>query len=85
MLTVATAALGDDVQNQPDSQLLRVGAAGLLGTVLFEFSFGHYVDGKSWGELAADYNLAKGRLWPLVLLTIFSAPLLAKRFRSIAR
>ena len=32
-------------------------------TLAFEFLFGHYIAGKSWSLLLADYNLAAGRLW----------------------
>ncbi len=43
-------------------------------TVAFEELFGHYVDGKSWTELAANYALWRGQLWPLVLFTVVLAP-----------
>lgn len=43
-------------------------------TIAFEFLFGHYVDGASWQELLADYNLFAGRLWPIVLASIAAAP-----------
>jgi hypothetical protein len=57
---------------------------GLLWTALtlaFEFLAGHYLFGNSWESLAADYNIAKGRLWILVPLTTLIAPLLAARSR----
>lgn len=59
--------------------LRQVSPAGVsvswLGmTVAFEELFGHYVDGKSWTELAANYALWRGQLWPLVLLTVVLAP-----------
>jgi hypothetical protein len=46
----------------------------LAMTITFEFLFGHYVDGASWADLLADYNLAAGRLWPVVLASIAAAP-----------
>ena len=49
-------------------------------TVAFEELFGHYVDGKSWTELAANYALWRGQLWPLVLLTVVLAPFLWGRW-----
>lgn len=58
------------------TDLLLIGALWLLLTVSFEFIFGHYVVGKSWSTLCADYNILKGRIWSLVLLTTFIAPLL---------
>ena len=38
-------------------------------TVAFEFLAGHYVFGNSWKRLTADYNVFRGRIWILVLLT----------------
>lgn len=61
--------------------LLRLGVAWLAATVIFEFSFGHYVLGKSWSSLLADYNIFAGRLWVLVLLTVLLMPLLAGELR----
>ena len=43
-------------------------------TVLFELLFGHYVDHKSWAELAANYALWNGRLWPIVLAVLAFTP-----------
>jgi hypothetical protein len=51
-------------------------------TVAFEFSFG-YSRGLSWEAMLADYNLLKGRLWVLVLLTTLIAPMLAARLRGL--
>jgi hypothetical protein len=53
---------------------LAIGATWTALTAAFDFGFGHYVDGKSWSELAADYNLAAGRVWVLVLLWIAIGP-----------
>ena len=43
----------------------------------FELLFGRYVSGASWESLLADYDLRRGRLWSLVLVTILFAPWLA--------
>ena len=59
------------------TDLLLVGALWLVMTVLFEFVFGHYVIGHPWAKLLADYNILKGRVWVLVLIATFFAPLLA--------
>ncbi|WP_319762162.1 hypothetical protein [Maridesulfovibrio sp.] len=56
------------------SEALLAGAIWLSLTVCFEFVFGKYLAGHSWKKLLADYNIFKGRLWPLVLFTIFIAP-----------
>lgn len=56
--------------------LLLIGVFWVVLTVLFEFGFGHYVEGFSWEKLLADYNILNGRLWSLVLLADLLAPLL---------
>lgn len=45
----------------------------------FEFLFFHYVGGHAWEELLANYNIARGRLWPVVLLWVAVAPWLFYR------
>ncbi|MFO7975479.1 MAG: hypothetical protein R6V12_12685 [Candidatus Hydrogenedentota bacterium] len=54
-------------------QLWVIGAAWTAATVAFEFLFGHYVAGHSWGRLFRDYNIFKGRVWMLVLLSLLVA------------
>lgn len=61
-------------------ELIQVGSIWTLGTVLFEFVFGHFVFGNPWEKLFADYDLRAGRIWLLVLLAIFSAPYLVGRY-----
>ena len=56
--------------------LLLIGGFWVILTVLFEFVFGHYVMGNPWEKLLADYNILKGRLWSLFLLTELISPLL---------
>ena len=51
-----------------------VGAGWLALTIAFEFGFGRLVARQSWEQLTADYNLAKGRTWPLVLVWIAVGP-----------
>jgi len=62
---------------------LALGGLWLLLTLAFEFGFGHVVARKSWSELLSDYNIAAGRIWVLVLLTTFLAPLIVTRVRRI--
>jgi len=54
--------------------LILIGAFWAILTIGFEFGFGHYVMGRPWDYLLADYNILKGRLWSLVLLTMLIAP-----------
>ena len=62
---------------------LGVGLLWVTMTVAFEFLGGHYVFGTPWPELLADYNVARGRIWVLVLLTTAVAPALAAHARGL--
>ena len=53
---------------------LSVGGVWVVLTVLFEFGFGHYVDGDSWEELLENYDVTEGNLWLLILLWIGVGP-----------
>jgi hypothetical protein len=62
-------------------EALTVGALWVGLTLAFEFGAGRYGFGKSWAELLADYDLSRGRIWVLVLIVTFFAPLWTARFR----
>jgi hypothetical protein len=62
-------------------ELARVSAIWLVLTVAFELLFGHYVDRKSWAELAENYAIWRGNLWPLVLASLILAPFIWGRRR----
>jgi hypothetical protein len=51
-----------------------IGALWIALTVTFEFSFGHFVEGLSVDTMLADYNMLNGRLFILMLLSAFIAP-----------
>jgi hypothetical protein len=55
-------------------QALAIGAGWVAMTVAFEIGVFHFIVGHPMKVLLADYNLAEGRLWPLVLLTEFVMP-----------
>jgi hypothetical protein len=55
-------------------QRIAMATVWLVLTLAFEFTFGHYIDKKSWPELFANYNLMKGNLWPVVLVSLAIAP-----------
>lgn len=54
-----------------------IGALWLAMTLAFEFLAGHFLFGAGWDRLLADYDIAAGRIWILVLLTTFLAPRVA--------
>jgi hypothetical protein len=58
----------------PTINLFTIGLVWMLMTVAFEFIFGHYVMGHPFEKLIEDYNIFKGRMWILVLLTLLFAP-----------
>jgi hypothetical protein len=63
----------------------RAWAVGILWlslTVAFEFLAGHYAFGHPWPRLLADYNVLRGRVWLLVLVTTLVAPAWAWRARA---
>jgi hypothetical protein len=65
-------------------EAFEVGIAWLALTVAFEFGFGHYVARTSWRELLIDYDLRRGRLWPLVLAWIALGPAVVRAGRQNA-
>lgn len=81
----SAAVLGDDRMDAA-----RHAAGGLVDwclvvtlTFAFEFLAGHYVFGTPWRQLLADYNIFRGRIWLLVLVTTAIAPWLAVRCRRL--
>jgi len=54
-----------------------VGTIWLALTLAFELLAGHYLFNRSWSALLADFNLAAGRLWLLVLAATLLTPVLA--------
>lgn len=57
--------------------LLGVGALWLVLTLAFEFGFGA-VRGASLDEMLADYDVLRGRLWPLFLAATLLGPWLGR-------
>jgi hypothetical protein len=76
----ATRLLFRPLVGRSSAELLRVSAMFVGLTVAFEFSFGHYVDHKSWSELFANYEIWNGRLWPVLLVILALTPFLWGRW-----
>jgi hypothetical protein len=51
-----------------------IGGLWLVLTLAFEFLLGRFVSGLSWREMLAEYDLASGRLWALVPISVAVAP-----------
>ena len=54
-----------------------VGGLWVVLTLGFEFLAGHFLFGKPWPELLADYDLVAGRIWVLVLIVTLVTPIAA--------
>lgn len=54
-----------------------VGVMWLALTIAFEFLAGHFLFGRTWTELLADYDLRAGRIWVMVLIVTLMTPVLA--------
>jgi len=78
-ILLAYFLLRQKVKDLSRNMLFNIGFLWVLLTVLFEFGFGHFIMGNSWGHLLADYNLLNGRIWLLFLLTEFLSPFIIKR------
>ena len=62
-------------------QALGIGLIWVTLTVAFEFCFGLFIAGHSLERLLHDYNLAAGRLWPLVLVNLLVMPYIVFRIK----
>jgi len=62
----------------------RIGLLWLALTLAFELLAGHYLFLTPWSRLLADYNLLRGRIWLVVLITTVAAPVIAARARGLA-
>lgn len=62
---------------------LGVGLLWVSLTLAFEFLAGHFLFGRPWTELLADYNVLAGRIWVIVLITTLLAPWLTASGRRL--
>jgi hypothetical protein len=62
-----------------DRAALRAGATWLGLTLAFETALGRLAQGLSWREVMRDYDLRRGRLWPLALAWIALGPAVVRR------
>ena len=60
-----------------------IGSLWLGLTMSFEFLAGHYLFGNSWSRLLEDYDILRGRIWVLVLVTTAVAPRVAAPARRL--
>jgi hypothetical protein len=60
-----------------------VGGLWVALTLAFEFLAGHFLFGNAWSQLLEDYNVLRGRIWILVLITTALAPFACARIRGL--
>lgn len=66
-------------------EALTVVASWAAMTVIFEFAFGHWVNGDTWSALLDNYDITNGRIWVLVPLAMAAGPEAARRAGSCHR
>lgn len=67
----------------PPARYIAIGFGWLLLTLIFEFSFGHFIQGKPWPQLLEAYTFKDGNIWPIVLLVTVMAPYIAAKMRGL--
>jgi hypothetical protein len=65
-----------------NKQYWLVGLVWLVLPLLFEFSFGLFLEHKELSELVRAYTFKGGNLWPVVLASTLISPWLAARLRG---
>lgn len=68
----------------PPARYLAIGFGWLLLTLIFEFAFGHFIQGKPWAQLLEAHAFKDGNIWPIVLLVTVVAPYIAARMRGLS-
>ena len=75
-----------DFKDMTGLRLFIIGLVWVFMTIIFEFGFGFYVDKIPFEKLLADYNILKGRVWSLMLITELFTPIIVKVIsRRVAR
>lgn len=69
--------------NQNSVTYLFIGGQWLLMTLFFEFIFGYYVFGQSLGEIFQVFNVLKGNLFIIALISSLISPYSVARIKGI--
>lgn len=80
IILAGTALLFRPLRAAPLQRVIAVSAAIVALTVAFEFSVGHWVDGKSWSTLASSYAFWRGEPWPFMLAILALTPFMWGRW-----
>jgi len=66
---------------QTTMEAMIAGFSWMVLTILFEFAMG-LITHKSWPVMVENYNISKGKLWPLFLLSLLFMPLIILILRN---
>ncbi len=61
----------------PARSYIAIGLIWVGLTLIFEFTFGHFIQRKSWQEILQAYRFSGGNIWPLVLVVVGTSPVVA--------
>ena len=70
-----------NIKQTTKKELFFIGLIWFILTECFEFLAGHYVFKNSWEKLFTDYNIFKGRLWILVIITTIFSPYIISKLK----
>jgi hypothetical protein len=65
-------------------QAWLIGVIWVALTLAFEFLAGHFVLHNSWSRLLEDYDVLRGRIWILVLVTTLVSPRIVAGLRKLS-
>lgn len=68
----------------PPASYAAIGLGWFCLTLVFEFTFGHLIQGKPWSQLFEAYTFKDGNMWSVVLLVTAVAPYVGARIRGWA-
>lgn len=69
--------------NNGVNEYLLIGISWFTLTIVFEFLFGSLVAGKSWYEILQVFNIFKGNLFILALISTLISPWLSAKLRGL--
>ena len=84
LILLVTALAFRPLVGLPVGRLLATSLLLVGLTVIFEIVIGRAIDHKSWEELAGNYAIWRGKLWPLVLAVVALTPFLWGQWVPIA-
>ena len=85
IILLITFACIDWIPARDARTLLLVGSTWVALTIGYHLVLGRFALHRSWTEITADFNLFRGRLFPMGLVFLLFSPLLAAWLRGRVR